>query len=50
MYLDDADDIKRVEEPRLFVGVLAVSAAFIILIGVYPEPIISFVMRVASGL
>jgi NADH-quinone oxidoreductase subunit N len=50
MYLDDADDIKRVEEPRLFVGVLAVSAALIILIGVYPEPIISFVMRVASGL
>ena len=50
MYLDDASDMKRIGEPRILVGVLALSAAIIILIGVYPEPVFSLVMQVAGGL
>lgn len=50
MYLDDAPDMARLREPRLFVGVMALSAAIIILIGVYPEPIFSLTTRIAGGL
>jgi len=50
MYLDDAPDMTRMREPRILVGVLALSAAIIILIGVYPEPVFSLVMQVAGGL
>lgn len=50
MYLDDAPDMARLREPRLFVGVMALSAAIIILIGVYPEPIFSLTTRIAAGL
>jgi len=50
MYLDDAPDIDCPGEPRVFVGVLALSAAIIVLIGVYPEPIFSLTTRIAAGL
>jgi len=39
-----------VKEPRLFVGVLALSSAIIILLGVYPEPVFSLMLRIATGL
>ncbi|MCJ7463280.1 MAG: NADH-quinone oxidoreductase subunit N, partial [Thermoplasmata archaeon] len=50
MYLDDAPDMTRVKEPRLFVAVLVFSAAVIILIGLYPEPVLSVIMTIASRL
>jgi NADH-quinone oxidoreductase subunit N len=50
MYLDDAPDMTTVKEPRLFVGVLALSSAIIILLGVYPEPVFSLMLRIATGL
>ncbi len=50
MYLDDPKDATRVTEPRLFVGVLALCVAIIILIGVYPEPVLSLTTRIASWL
>ena len=50
MYLDDAPDMTRVKEPRLLVAVLALSAAIIILIGLYPEPVLSVIMAIASQL
>jgi len=50
MYLDDPPDMTRVKEPRLFVAVLAFSAAVIILIGLYPEPVLSVIMTIASRL
>jgi len=50
MYLDDASDMTRIREPRLFLGVLALSTAIIIVIGVYPEPFLSLTLRIASGL
>jgi NADH-quinone oxidoreductase subunit N len=50
MYLDEAADMSRVKEPRLFVGVLALSTAIIVLIGVYPEPFLSLMLRIAAWL
>lgn len=50
IYLDDGPDSNRVKEPRLLVGVLALSAAIIVLIGVYPEPFLSLIMRISSQL
>jgi NADH-quinone oxidoreductase subunit N len=50
MYLDEAPDMTPVKEPPLFVGVLALSAAIIVLIGVYPEPVLSMITRIVAGL
>jgi NADH-quinone oxidoreductase subunit N len=50
MYLDAAPDMARVKESPLFVGVLALSAAIIILIGLYPEPVLSLTRQIAAGL
>jgi len=50
MYLDDAPDMTRVKEPRLLVAVLAFSAATIVLIGLYPEPVLSVILAIASQL
>ena len=50
MYLDEAPDTTPVREPRLFVGVLTLSTAITVLIGVYPEPFFSLVLRIATAL
>jgi len=50
MYLDEPVDMSPVEEPRLFVGVLALSTAIIVLVGVYPEPFLSLMLRIAAWL
>jgi len=50
MYLDETNDATRLREPRLFIGVLGLSVTIIILIGVYPEPFLSLVLRIASRL
>jgi NADH-quinone oxidoreductase subunit N len=50
MYLDEATDMSRVKEPPLFVGVLALSTAIIVLVGVYPEPFFSLMLRIAAWL
>lgn len=50
MYLDEAPEMAPVKEPRAFVGILALSAALIVMIGVYPEPVLSIVARIAAGL
>ena len=50
MYLDEAPDMTPVKEPRLFVGVLALSTAIIVLLGVYPEPFLSLTLRIATWL
>jgi len=50
MYLDEAADMSRVKEPRLFVVVLTLSAAIIVLVGVYPEPFLSLTLRIAAWL
>ncbi|TLN00616.1 NADH-quinone oxidoreductase subunit N, partial [bacterium] len=48
MYLDEAIDMSPAKEPRLFVGVLALSTAIIVLVGVYPEPFLSLMLRIAA--
>ena len=50
MYLDEAPDMSPVREPRLFVGVVMLSTAITVLIGVYPEPFFSLVLRIATML
>ena len=50
MYLDEAPDMTPVKEPGLFVGVLALSTAIIVLLGVYPEPFLSLTLRIATWL
>jgi NADH-quinone oxidoreductase subunit N len=50
MYLDEAADMSPVKEPRLFVVVLTLSAAIIVLVGVYPEPFLSLTLRIAAWL
>jgi NADH-quinone oxidoreductase subunit N len=50
MYLDEGTDMTRVDEPRLFVGVLVLSTAITILVGLYPEPFISFLLQMATAL
>ncbi len=49
MYLDDPADRTPVRESAVLTAVLMLSAAAIVLIGVYPEPILSLTMRIASG-
>jgi NADH-quinone oxidoreductase subunit N len=48
MYLDEAIDMSPAKEPRLFVGALALSTAIIVLVGVYPEPFLSLMLRIAA--
>ena len=50
MYLDEAPNMITVSEPRPFVGVLALSTAIIVLLGVYPEPFLSLTLRIATWL
>jgi proton-translocating NADH-quinone oxidoreductase chain N len=50
MYLDDAPDMTAVKEPGLFAAVLVLSSVIIVLIGVYPEPFFSLMLRIAAGL
>jgi len=50
MYLDEAPDMAHIRESRLFVGVLSLSAAIIVLVGIYPEPVLSLTMKIAGGL
>lgn len=50
MYLDEANDTSAVTEPRAFVGVLALLTAITVVVGIYPEPFISLMLRIALWL
>jgi len=50
MYLDEANDTSPVAEPRAFVGVLALLTAITVVVGVYPAPFISLMLRIAAWL
>jgi proton-translocating NADH-quinone oxidoreductase chain N len=49
MYLDDAPDMTAVKEPSLLAAVLVLSSVIIVVIGVYPEPFFSLMIRIAAG-
>jgi proton-translocating NADH-quinone oxidoreductase chain N len=50
MYFDDPPVEERLSEPGLLVGVLVVSTVLIVLLGLYPGPILDYLSKVASYL
>jgi proton-translocating NADH-quinone oxidoreductase chain N len=42
MYLDEPEEPKRVKEPALMLGIFVLLLALIVLLGVFPGPVISF--------
>ena len=50
MYFDEPPLPGRLAEPRLLVAVLLVSTAIIIIVGLYPGPILSYLLQVANYL
>ncbi len=50
MYFDDPPVAERLNEPRLMIGVLVVSSIIIVLLGVYPGPVLDYLSKVANYL
>jgi formate hydrogenlyase subunit 3/multisubunit Na+/H+ antiporter MnhD subunit len=50
MYLDDPPVVERLNEPGLLVGVLVVSSIIIVILGVYPGPVLDYLSQVANYL
>ena len=50
MYFDEAPVKERLSEPTALVAVLAVSSIIIVVAGVYPGPILSYLFQVADYL
>jgi len=42
MYFDDPPVAERLNEPRLMIGVLVVSSIIIVILGVYPGPVLDY--------
>jgi F420H2 dehydrogenase subunit N len=45
MYMEEPDEPTKVKEPKLMIGIYIVLLALIVLIGVFPGPIISFIQN-----
>ena len=50
MYFDEPAVQGRLSEPRLLVGVLLVSTLIIVVVGLYPGPILNYLLQVANYL
>jgi NADH-quinone oxidoreductase subunit N len=50
MYFDEPSTSGRLKEPTVLVAVLVASTALIIVVGLYPGPIISYLLHVANYL
>lgn len=50
MYFDEAPVAERLSEPRILVGVLVVSSLVIVLVGLFPGPILDYLSQVANYL
>ena len=50
MYFDDPPVVERLSEPRTLVGVLVVSSIVIVVLGVYPGPVLDYLFKVAGYL
>jgi proton-translocating NADH-quinone oxidoreductase chain N len=50
MYFDDPPVAERLSEPRALVSVLVVSTILIVIIGIYPGPVLNYLFQVASSL
>ncbi len=50
MYFDDPPVAERLSEPRLLMGVLIASSIIIVILGVYPGPVLDYLSKVANYL
>jgi NADH-quinone oxidoreductase subunit N len=50
MYFDDPPVLERLSEPRTLVGVLVVSSIVIVVLGLYPGPVLDYLFKVAGYL
>ncbi len=50
MYFDESPVLERLQEPRALVAVLVACTIIIIVVGLYPGPIISYLLQVANSL
>jgi proton-translocating NADH-quinone oxidoreductase chain N len=50
MYFDDPPVAERLSEPNVLVGVLVVSTILIVVLGIYPGPVLNYLFKVANSL
>jgi NADH-quinone oxidoreductase subunit N len=50
MYFDEPPVAERLSEPRLLIGVLIASSILIVILGVYPGPVLDYLSKVANYL
>jgi NADH-quinone oxidoreductase subunit N len=50
IYFDDPPVMERLSEPRTLVGVLVVSSIIIVVLGLYPGPVLDYLFKVAGYL
>ena len=50
MYFDESPVLERLQEPRALVAVLVACTVIIIVVGLYPGPIISYLLQVANSI
>lgn len=50
MYFDESPVLEKLQEPRSLVAVLVACTVIIIVVGLYPGPIISYLLQVANSL
>jgi NADH-quinone oxidoreductase subunit N len=50
MYFDEPPVLERLSEPRYLVGVLVTSAIVIVVVGIYPGPILDYLSQAAKYL
>jgi len=50
MYFDESPVLERLQEPRALVAVLVACTVIIVVVGLYPGPIISYLLQVANSI
>jgi NADH-quinone oxidoreductase subunit N len=50
MYFDEPSTPGRLKEPTTLVAVLVVSTVVIVVVGLYPGPVITYLLQVANSL
>jgi NADH-quinone oxidoreductase subunit N len=50
MYFDEPTSTERLKEPAYLIAVLVASTVIIVVVGLYPGPVISYLLQVAKSL
>ncbi|MGA3297317.1 MAG: proton-conducting transporter membrane subunit [Candidatus Bathyarchaeia archaeon] len=50
MYFDDSPAVGRLDEPRAIIIALVIAAILIIVLGIYPGPVLDYLFKVANFL